>query len=250
MIKLARYFIFLMIFSSASYAVQHHLQLQSAGVDLKDQASLQRGAKWFMNYCSGCHSLQYLRYNRMGQDLGISDDLVKENLIFTGAKIGDTINVSMSPDDAKSWFGIVPPDLTLITRIRNADWVYTYLKSFYREEDSPSGSNNWLYADVAMPNVLVDLQGEKIPFYKTATVRFNGDVKEMQVIDHLQLVKRGSMNQHEFDQMLHDLVNFLSYAAEPVKLERQRLGFWVLGFLLILLVLTYLLKKSYFKDIK
>lgn len=230
--------------------------LEKAPINLRDQASLQRGAKWYMNYCAGCHSLKYQRYKRLAKDIGITDhygdiltDIVTNNLIFTGAKIGDTIQVAMNAEDAKSWFGITPPDLTLVARVRGSDWLYTYLHSFYDDNSKPWGSNNALFPDVGMPNVLVSLQGEQVPVYETEVVSIDGQEKTIKHIKHLQLIKEGKMNQHQFDVMVADLVNFLSYVGEPVKLVRYRLGFLVIGFLLILLVLSYLLKKEFWKDV-
>lgn len=238
-------------------ASEGQVHLDKAPVNLSDQASLQRGAKWFMNYCAGCHSLQYARYKRTAKDIGITDhygdvltDLVKDNLIFTGAKIHDHILTAIPANDAKSWFGIVPPDLTLVARVRGSDWLYTYLRSFYKDDKRPWGSNNLLFPDVAMPNVLADLQGEYIPIYRSEVVPYNGTSKTIEVIDHLQLVQDGSLNQQHFDLVVGDIVNFLTYVGEPARLTRYWLGIKVIGFLLLFLVAAYLLKKEYWKDVK
>lgn len=231
--------------------------LLKANVDLRDKPSLQRGAKWYMNYCSGCHSLRYMRYNRLGKDIGIVNedgslnaDIVRNNLIFTDAKIGDLINVAMPEKEAKQFFGIEAPDLTLEARIRGADWIYTYLMSFYSDPKRPWGVNNRLFPDVAMPNILGGLQGMQFPVYRTETIPYNGNTKQINVIDHLQLINDGRMIEQEFECMVRDLVNFLSYVAEPVKLQRYSLGIWVLGFLVILFIFAYLLKKEFWRDIK
>ena len=232
-------------------------ELMSAKIDVNDKASLQRGAKIYMNYCSGCHSLKYLRYNRMAKDLGltrfdgeIDKPLLVNNLIFSQEPIHSPIRVAMPAVDSRQWFGVVPPDLSLETRIRGVDWVYTYLKSFYRDQSRPFGSNNVLVPGVAMPNVLEPLQGEQIAVKKRQTFDFGGETREQEVISHLLIVKDGGMTQHQFDQTLDDLVNFLAYAAEPIKSERLRLGWFVMLFLVVLLVVAYLLKKTYWARIK
>ncbi|WP_232004095.1 cytochrome c1 [Legionella jordanis] len=222
--------------------------MQSGNIDVQDQAKLQRGAKIFMNYCSGCHSLRYMRYNRMAEDLGlttfsgeIDEDLLFNNLIFTSAKITEPIQIAMPETSARQWFGNLPPDLSLKVRERGADWIYTFLKSFYVDKTRPFGSNNLLLPDLAMPNVLEPLRGEVI------AVRQGTDVKSP--ISHLVLLKRGEMSQPEFDSMLDDLISFLSYVAEPAKLVRYRIGVLVLAFLFIFLVIAYQLKKAYWKKI-
>ena len=232
-------------------------QLMAAHTDVGDKASLQRGAKLYMNYCSGCHSLKYLRYNRMAKDLGltrfdgeIDKPLLVNNLIFSQEPIHSPIRIAMPAIDARQWFGVVPPDLSLETRIRGVDWVYTYLKSFYRDKSRPFGSNNLLVPGVAMPNVLEPLQGEQIAVKKRQSFDFGGETQEQEVISHLLIVKDGSMTQHQFDQTLDDLVNFLAYAAEPIKLERLTLGWFVMLFLIVLLVVAYFLKKTYWARIK
>jgi len=214
-----------------------------------DQASLQSGAKLFMNYCFGCHDTQYQRYNRVAKDLGIPDDLMRENLIFTGAKIGELMLNSTTDKQASKWFGQTPPDLTLITRARGTDWVYTYLKSFYADPERPFGVNNPLLPGVGMPHVLQSLQG--VP---TASFTTDENGKKHLVVDEHGIIitetdGSGELSDDEFDTAVTDLVNFLAYAGEPSKLERQSLGKWVLGFLAIFFVLAYLLKKEYWRDV-
>lgn len=231
--------------------------IQKAPIDLRDQASLQRGARVYMNYCAGCHSLKFMRYNRMATDMGMTDsdgnvlkELVMKNLIFTGERMGDPVNVAMTKKQGEAWFGKMPPDLSLIARVRGADWLYTYMKSFYREDGAPWGSNNSLFPDVGMPNVLYGLQGEQIPVYRTEHIPYNGGSKAIQVIDRLVMTHRGSLSYHQFDLVVTDLVNFLTYVGEPIKLVRQRMGMWVLLFLFVLLIPAYLLKKEFWKDVK
>lgn len=231
--------------------------IEHAQINLKDKASLQRGAKWFMNYCSGCHSLKYLRYNRLALDLGIVDaagkinaKLMKENLIFTHAKITDVINTSLLEKDAKQWFGKAPPDLSLTARARGSNWLYTYLISFYSDPKRPWGANNLIYPDVIMPNVLLNLQGEQIPIYHEETQNINGKKQNIKVIDHVAITKSGLMSPVQFNAMVNDLVNFLTYVSEPGHTERTQLGIWVLLFLVIFAVITFLLKREYWKNVK
>lgn len=223
------------------------ISLQPVDIDLQDKSSLQRGAKMYMNYCSGCHSLKYMRYNRMANDLGlttfdgdIDNDLLYSNLVFTQAKVQDPIQISMLPADALQWFGMVPPDLSLSIRERGASWVYTYLKSFYVDNKRPFKANNILIADVAMPNVLEPLAGR----YIAVNAQGKPDPTD---ISHLLLIEKGSMDQQEFDSAVRDLVSFLAYVAEPVKLVRYHIGVIVLIYLAIFLVVAYLLKKAYWQ---
>ncbi|MFQ2449533.1 cytochrome c1 [Aeromonas caviae] len=219
--------------------------LDKAEYDLSDKASLQRGAATFMNYCAGCHSTQYQRYNRVAADIGIPDDLMKENLVFTGAKIGDLMKSAMSEKDAARWFGAPPPDLTLVARVRGADWIYTYLRSFYVDETRPFGVNNAVFPSVGMPHVLEPLQGTPRAEFETHTL----DGVEMQQVVSIKSAGNGEMNNEEYDQTVLDLVNFLVYSAEPVQQERERMGFWVLGFIAIFFIFTVLLKKEFWRDV-
>ncbi len=221
------------------------VKLDPVKIDLSDKASLQRGARTFVNYCLSCHSASYMRYNRMGEDLGISEELVKENLLFAADKVGDLMKAVMPPQDAKAWFGTAPPDLTLTSRSRGAEWFYTYMRSFYRDEKSPSGWDNTVFPHVAMPHVLYEWQGEQRPIFKTV----QGKHGEEQVLDHLQVVKAGTMTPKEYDAAMTDLTNFMVYMGEPAKLERYRIGVYVLVFLAIFTIVAYLLKKEYWKDV-
>lgn len=189
-----------------------------APVNSQDKVSLQNGAKLFMSYCAGCHTAKYIRYDRMANDLRIDPKLVEEYMMFTGDKVGETIDSRTSPKDQAKWFGAPPPDLTLETRLRSPNWVYSYLLSFYPDESRPYGVNNKVFKDVAMPHVLADLEAELKP--------------------------------EEFKQAVGDLVNFMSYMGDPIKNERENLGVWVLFFLFILLIPVWFLNKEYWKDIK
>ncbi len=226
-------------------ALEGGFPLDRAPYDLGDQASLQRGATTFMNYCAGCHSTQYQRYNRVAADLGIPEELMKANLIFTDAKVGDLMKSAMSEKDAGKWFGAPPPDLTLVARVRGADWIYTYLRAFYVDETRPFGVNNAVFPSVGMPHVLEPLQGTPRAEFKTHAV----DGAQIQQVDSIKSDGNGEMNGEEYDQTVLDLVNFLVYSAEPMQQERERMGFWVLGFIAIFFVLTVLLKKEFWRDV-
>ena len=238
--------VLLVLFSSQLYAAGGHIELQSATIDLNNKASLQRGAKYFVNYCLSCHSAKQLRYSRMAKDLEISPELVELNLMFTGDKIFDGMTISMRPEDAEKWFGVNPPDLSLIARSRGPDWLYTYLKSFYIDEERPFGVDNALFPKVGMPHVLADLQGLQKAVYIDVE---NEDGTVKKVMDRLEIEKPGRMNEREYDKAMNDLVNFMTYMGEPAKLERQRLGWKVLAFILVMMGVFYLLKKEYWKDI-
>jgi ubiquinol-cytochrome c reductase cytochrome c1 subunit len=218
------------------------VHLDKADIDLHNQQSLQRGAKVFVNYCLSCHSAQFQRYNRMARDIGLTDDQVIENLMFASDKVGSTMTVAMSRADGKNWFGAAPPDLSLTARSRGVDWLYTYLRSFYVDETRPFGVNNVVFPSVGMPHVLWELQGVQKAVYKK-------DEHGKDVIDRLEIVEPGKLTPVEYDQTVRDLVGFLSYVSEPVQLERKALGVKVILFLLVLLVVAYLLKKEYWKDV-
>jgi len=223
----------------------HGIHLDKANIDPNNTQSLQRGARLFVNYCLSCHSASLMRYERMGKDLGISEELVSENLMFTGGKVGELMTVATSPADAKEWFGTVPPDLTVIARSRGVDWLYTYLRSFYRDDSRNVGVNNLAFPDVGMPHVMWELQGWQEPIITTIK---DHDGKEVKVVD-LELVEPGLMTPKEFDRAIRDLVNFLDYMGEPAKHDRRALGVKVLMFLFLFLVLAYLLKREYWKDV-
>ncbi|MDF1828750.1 cytochrome c1 [Cycloclasticus pugetii] len=238
--------VLLVLFSSQLFAAGGAIELESARIDLDNKASLQRGAKYFVNYCLSCHSAKQLRYSRMAKDLEIPPELVELNLMFTGEKIFDGMTISMRPEDAVKWFGVNPPDLSLIARSRGSDWLYTYLKSFYVDASRPFGVDNALFPKVGMPHVLADLQGMQQAVYKDVELE-DGSIRK--VIDRLEIVEPGRMTEKEFDKAMNDLVNFMTYMGEPAKLERQRLGWKVLMFIFLMIVVFYFLKKEYWKDV-
>nr|WP_298127300.1 cytochrome c1 [uncultured Pseudoxanthomonas sp.] len=215
-----------------------------AGNDLSDRASLQRGAQLYMNYCAGCHSLKYMRYSRMAEDLGLTEDEVMKNLNFTGAKFGEQVLVSMPAAGGEKWFGKMPPDLSVISRVRGSDWIYTYLKSFYLDESRPLGWNNKLFPNASMPNPLWELQGlqhaEFGPVDPATGERH---------VEGLKVAQAGRQNAQQFDQTARDITNFLEYVGEPAALKRQSIGVWVILFLAALTFLAYLLKQEYWKDV-
>jgi ubiquinol-cytochrome c reductase cytochrome c1 subunit len=217
------------------------IELQDADIDLSDKASLQRGAKTYVTYCLGCHSAKHIRYKRIAIDFNIDDEVVLKEIAPLGARIYDQMHSAMNAHDANKWFGTTPPDLSLIARSRGADWLYSYLKGFYVDPSKPLGVNNTVFADVGMPNVLWQLQGLQQPVYKT-----EGDQK---VLEKLVIDEAGTLSAEEFDKTVNDLVNFLVYIGEPVQVERESIGKYVLFFLFMFLVIAYLLKKEYWKDI-
>jgi ubiquinol-cytochrome c reductase cytochrome c1 subunit len=231
-----------LLFSAAALAASGGPLLQ-AGNDLSDQASLQRGAALYMNYCSGCHSLKFLRYQRMAEDLGLTEEEVMSNLNFTGAKFGEQIQVTMRDADGTEWFGKMPPDLSLISRVRGSDWIYTYLKSFYLDESRPLGWNNQLFPNVSMPNPLWQLQGLQHAEFGEP------DAAGTRHAERLVVTSAGRQSAADFDQSVRDITNFLEYAGEPAALKRQALGVWVILFLVALTFLGYLLKQEYWSDV-
>ena len=219
--------------------------------DLSDQEALQRGARTFVNYCLSCHSAAYMRYNRMGKDLGIPDSVLLQNFMFGTDKVGDTMTIAMSKEDATSYFGIAPPDLSVTARARGAEWLYNYLLTFYLDPAKPSGVNNLMFRDVAMPHVLWELQG----WQKPVLVEEPGsDGKPVKRISHLELVAQPASlpavyQGQSYEQIVGDLVNFMVYMGEPIKLQRYSFGIWVIFYLVFLLIIVYFLKKEYWKDV-
>ena len=225
-----------MIGSPSSWsAAKNDWPMEAFEPDLTNLPSLQNGFKLYANYCLGCHGLQYQRYGRTADDLGVPRELAHESVVFTGQKIGELITTSMDPDQAKSWFGATPPDLTLEARLRSPEWIYNYLKTFYVDDSRPLGVNNGVYPNVGMPNVLLSLQGVQ---------RYDRENGKLLVEEG-----SGSMNAEEFDAAIYDLSNFLYYVGEPSRLERQRLGIYVLLFLVILGTFTFLLNREFEKDV-
>ena len=227
------------------------VHLDAAPIDIYDKDSIKRGAKSFADYCFSCHSAKFMRFNRIAKDTGMSEEEVREMMIFTRgkkgepSKIGDLMTVAMTKDYAKGAFGGPVPDLTLTARSRGADWLYTYLRTFYADSYRPTGMNNRAFPDVGMPHVLVSLQGVKEAVYVTED--HNG--VDVERIDSFKTIQEGSMTDEEYDAFVADLVNFMVYIAEPVQAERRDMGWKVLVYLAIFFVFAYLLKKEYWRDV-
>ncbi len=231
---------------SLAIAAGPSIPLDSANNDLSDKVSLQNGAKLYMNYCLGCHSTQYQRYERIAEDLDIPKELMLEHLVFDeNAKIGDLVTNAITTEDAATYFGAPAPDLTMVARVRGTDWIYTYLRSFYADPSRPFGVDNSVFPSVGMPHVLEALQGTPVKIYKNVLV----DGETIQEYMGIESLGNGELSADEYDISVRDLVNFLEYSGEPMKLERQTLGYWVIGFFVVFLILTILLKKEYWRDV-
>lgn len=233
-------FLFAVLIAGPVLASGSSYPLDKAPVDLGNKVSLQRGAAAFQSYCSGCHSLAYMRYSRL-TDIGLTEEQIKKSLLPANARLGDTMSIPMRPEDAKAWFGVRPPDLSVEARSRGADWIYTYLRTFYRDESRPTGWNNLVYEKSAMPHVLYQLQGD------LALAPAAGH--DAHAAPQLVKLSDGRLSAAEYDALTGDITNYLAWVSEPAKDSRVRMGFFVIGFLLVLLVLVYNLKKEYWKDV-
>ena len=232
-------FILIFMFNSA-LAANDTVVLEKAYNEPDDKDSLQRGARNFMNYCSGCHSLEYIRYSTIADGLGISEEELMQNLMFNAAKPFEKVRSSMPPEQASKWFGVAPPDLTLMARAKGTDYIFTFLKGFYIDPNSPTGVDNVALEGTSMPHVLWELQGLKRSF--EGLEEHSGDVD-------LEFLTTGKLSVEEYDQFIRDTVNFLEYVSEPIRSTRRNLGFWVLMFLFFFLMLSYSLKKEIWKDV-
>ncbi|MDE2366169.1 MAG: cytochrome c1 [Betaproteobacteria bacterium] len=228
----------------AAFASGSEVKLDRAPIHLDDKLSLQRGAQTFVNYCLSCHSAEYMRYNRL-KDLGLTESEISDNLIFTGQKVGELMTVAMKKKEAKQWFGVAPPDLSVIARSRGPDWLYTYLRKFYRDDSTPTGWNNLVFDKAAMPHVLYQLQGEQALVTKTVDDGHGGKHE----VSELKLDKPGTLSKNEYDAYVADLVNYLVYLGEPAATKRVHIGMLVMLFLFGMLALAYVLKQEYWKDI-
>ena len=206
--------------------------------NISNKASLQRGAKYFVNYCSGCHSLKYMRMSTLAKDLDIDEKIFKKNLIFSSKKIGETMTIAMNEVEAEKWFGAAPPDLSLIARSKGADYVFAKLNTYYEDDESLTGYNNLAYPNTSMPNILANLQGGQ----KLILDSHNKPEK-------FTKVSSGSYSEKEYQQLTNDITNFLVYVSEPAKLKRYSMGFWVLMFIFLFTVIAYYTKKEFWKDI-
>ncbi|MBC7802591.1 MAG: cytochrome c1 [Candidatus Parcubacteria bacterium] len=236
-------FLALLLVPTLAAASEAGYRLDRAPIESRDLTSLQAGARTFVNYCLNCHGAQYMRYNRL-TDLGLTEAQIRDNLILTDAKVGDTMKIALTFADGKAMFGAPPPDLSVIGRARSADWLYTYLRTFYRDPKSPTGWNNAVFPQVAMPHALWALQGERgLEVVSQADRHAPPEYKWTQITP-------GTHNTVQYDTMVRDLVNFLVYIGEPAANSRKRIGIWVLFALGILFIFAYALKKEYWKDVK
>jgi ubiquinol-cytochrome c reductase cytochrome c1 subunit len=222
---------------------QEEAELEPAGNNIDDVTSLQLGAKYFVNYCLGCHSAKYVRYNRLAQDLQLTEQQVIENLMFTGERPFDTMAIAMRREDSTRWFGIEPPDLSLISRSRGTDYLYTFLRSFYEDPSSPTGVDNIVLPGTAMPHVLWELQGVQRAVFE----EHEGALPEFKGFEPS---RPGTLAAEDYDKVVRDIVNFLDYIGEPIQRDRHALGIRVIGFLLVFLLIAFLLKKEIWKDVK
>ena len=225
--------------------------MQAFKADLSDRQSLQRGARTFVNYCLGCHSAAYMRYNRIAADLGIEEATLKQNLMFATDKPGETMTIAMQKREAEIYFGVAPPDLSVTARARGADWLYSYFLSFYRDPKRPTGVNNLIFKDTAMPHVLWELQGWQRPVYDE---RADGDGGVTRAVAYLETEtplpnKPAAYADEDYARTVADLVNFMVYLGEPARLKRHAIGAWTMLYLSLLLAIVYLLKREYWKDI-
>jgi ubiquinol-cytochrome c reductase cytochrome c1 subunit len=223
----------LLLAPGLAFAAGGGAKLDHAPVNLHDKLSLQRGAQIFVNHCLNCHAASVMRYSKL-TDLGLTETQIRENLLFATDKVGDTMTTTLDPKDGKSWFGVMPPDLSLIARSRGADWLYTYMRGFYRDPATKSGWNNTVFPNVGMPHVLWEYQGSAV----------------LQAAGKLALEQPGRLKAAEYDQYVGDLVNYLTYMAEPARVKRVQIGIVVLFFLAIFFVITLMLKKEYWKDVR
>ena len=241
--KIAIGLLVLLLGSSSLHAAGSYGNLMSARVDVSDEASLQRGAALFTNLCISCHSASFMRWNALPEGLGVPMSMVEENLIYGAYEEGNMMRAAMRQSDAERWFGAPAPDLSLTARSRGADWIYTYLNSFYRDPDASSGWNNTLLTNSSMPHVMWQLQG--VPEARFEESGGSIQVAGIRVPEH----QAGSLTEAEFQQATRDMTNFMAFVAEPVRAKRERMGVWVIGFLVVFTFLAYLLKREYWRDV-
>ena len=223
------------------------VHLEPAEIDPDNVSSLQRGARNFMNYCSGCHSAQYVRFNTIGKSLDLSEEQLVDNLMFNAEKTFETIKSSMPPADAARWYGTPPPDMSLMARAKGADYVYNFLKGFYVSPESPTGVDNLVLAGTSMPHVLWELQGFQAAHFEHHN---NDDGSVTTTFEGFEQLSPGSMDAEDYDEFVRDTVNFLVYIAEPIRSDRRKLGVWVIMFLIFFFILSVQLKKQIWKDVK
>ena len=227
------------------WASEGGYRLDRSPHDSRDLVSLQSGARTYMNYCLGCHGMQFMRYEGL-KDIGLTEAQIKDNLMFTGEKVGEPIRIAFNPKDAKAWFGVAPPDLSVIARSRGADWLYTYLRTFYRDPKTVTGWNNAVFPNVGMPHALWQMQGEREPQFEEREVHGQKE----NVFTGWKQVTPGTMSSVDYDKNVADLVNYLQWMGEPAQSSRVRVGVWVMLFLVLFTVIAWRLNASYWKDVK
>ncbi len=232
--------------STSAFAAGGGAKLESSGIDPDNINSLQRGAANFMNYCSGCHSAQYVRFNTIGKDLDLTEEQLVDNLMFNAEKTFETIQAAMPAADAARWYGKAPPDLSLMARSKGSDYIYNFLKSFYISAESPTGVDNAVLEGTSMPHVLWELQGYQTAHYSEHS---NEDGSVTSTFDGFEQIVPGSLDSEDYDDFVRDTVNFLAYIAEPIRSDRRKLGVWVLMFLIFFYVIASMLKKQIWKDV-
>ena len=236
--------------TAPAFAAGGGAELEKADIDPGQIQSLQRGAKNFMNYCSGCHSAQYVRFNTIGKHLELSEEQLLDNLMFNADKTFETIRSAMPSADAERWYGTAPPDLSLMARSKGADYIYTFLKSFYIQEESPTGVDNIVMPATSMPHVLWGLQGyQRAVFSEHSEEDDEGNVTTTTHFDGFEQVSAGTLDEEDYDEFVRDTVNFLAYISEPIRAERRKIGTWVMMYLLVFLIIAYMLKKQIWKDV-
>lgn len=246
LMKIARIFIPVLAIAAAPAFAASQVPLQKSGIDPGNVNSLQRGARNFMNYCSGCHAAKYVRYKTIGKDLELSEQQLIDNLMFNAEKTFETINVAMRPDEAERWFGVVPPDMSLIARAKGADYIYSFLNGFYVDDESPTGVNNLYQQHSSMPHVLWPLQG----FNEAVFAEDSHDGTTSRKFERFETLTQGALDKEDYEEFVRDTTNFLAYIAEPIRSDRRKLGVWVLMFLVFFLILASMLKKQIWKDVK
>ncbi|MGB5345289.1 MAG: cytochrome c1 [Woeseia sp.] len=240
----------LLVGAGAALAASNGPALEKANNDVENIASLQRGARNFMNYCSGCHSAKYVRYTTIAKDLELTEDQVVANLMFNAEKTFETIQVNMPEDQSRRWFGNAPPDLSLMARSKGTDYIYNFLRGFYIDADSPTGVDNLFLAGTSMPHVLWELQGFQEAEYVTEQQKGeNGEMASVTRFEGFKPVMAGAMNAAQYDDFVRDTVNFLEYISEPIRSTRRVLGTWVLMFLIFFYIVASMLKKQIWKDV-
>jgi len=248
---LGRLVVLAAILATAQAHAASGAKLDKADIDPGNIASLQRGAANFMNYCSGCHSARYVRFNTIGKYLGLSEEDLVDNLMFNAEKTFETIQASMPASDAARWYGKAPPDMSLMARAKGADYIYNFLKGFYLDPDSPTGVDNTVLAGTSMPHVLWELQGyQKALFSEHVETNSDGSTTTTHEFEKFELVSTGTLDVEKYESFVRDTVNFLAYIAEPIRAERRKLGTWVLIYLVVFLIIARMLKKQIWKDVK